>query len=71
MMKGKKIVWILLLSLLTTVSFAQDNKTEMADLMRSNGRIYVVVAVVVIILMGLILYLFRLDKKISKLEKDN
>jgi cation transport ATPase len=70
-MKGKKIVWILLLSLLTTVSFAQDNKTEMADLMRSNGRIYVVVAVVVIILMGLILYLFRLDKKISKLEKDN
>ncbi|HRF23375.1 MAG TPA: CcmD family protein, partial [Chitinophagaceae bacterium] len=38
---------------------------------RSNGRIYVVVAVVLLILAGLILYLVRLDKKISKLEKDN
>lgn len=68
---GKKILLMLLLSLSVTMSFAQDNKTEMADLMRSNGRIYVVVAVVVTILIGLILYLFRLDKKISKLEKDN
>jgi multisubunit Na+/H+ antiporter MnhB subunit len=71
MMIGKKILLMLLLSLSVTMSFAQDNKTEMADLMRSNGRIYVVVAVVVTILTGLILYLFRLDKKISKLEKEN
>jgi hypothetical protein len=42
----------------------------MADLMRSNGRIYVVVAVVVTILIGLILYLVRLDKKITRLEKE-
>lgn len=70
-MIGKKILLMLLLSLSVTMSFAQDNKTEMADLMRSNGRIYVVVAVVVTILTGLILYLFRLDKKISKLEKEN
>jgi uncharacterized membrane protein len=38
--------------------------------MRSNGRIYVVIAVVVTILLGLILYVFRLDRKISRLEKD-
>jgi preprotein translocase subunit Sss1 len=37
--------------------------------MRSNGKIYVVVAVVLTILFGLIGYLIRLDKKISKLEK--
>jgi len=38
--------------------------------MRSNGKIYVVVAVVLIILIGLLLYLLRLDRKISKLEKE-
>ena len=42
----------------------------MADTMRSNGRIYVVVAVVVLILIGLILYLVRLDRKITKMEKE-
>ncbi len=46
-----------------------DKKVEMADAMRSNGKIYVVVAVLVIILSGLILYVIRLDRKISKLEK--
>jgi len=39
--------------------------------MRSNGRIYVVVAVVVLILVGLFLYLLRLDKKITNLEKNS
>jgi hypothetical protein len=54
------------------VSHAQDdgNKVDMADTMRSNGRIYVVVAVVVLILVGLILYLVRLDRKITRLEKE-
>jgi CcmD family protein len=37
--------------------------------MRSEGKIYVVMAVVITILVGLILYVFRLDKKITKLEK--
>lgn len=54
----------------STVLMAQQKQTEMADLMRSNGRIYVVVAVMVTILTGLVLYVARLDKKISKLEKD-
>jgi CcmD family protein len=39
--------------------------------MRSNGRIYVVVAVMLTILIGLVFYLVRLDRKISKLEKEN
>jgi CcmD family protein len=41
----------------------------MADLLQSSGKIYVVVAVVTIIMTGLLLYLIRLDRKISKLEK--
>ena len=49
--------------------FAQDAKPEMADLMRSNGKIYVVVAVCLTILLGLFIYVFLLDRKISRLEK--
>ena len=58
------------LSMLLTSAQEDGNKVEMADTMRSNGRIYVVVAVVVLILIGLILYLVRLDRKITKLEKE-
>ena len=47
------------------------HKSVMADLMRSNGKIYVVVAVMLTILGGLIWYLIRLDRKISKLERDH
>ena len=72
----KKIKYMLALTgllLLTVINQAQidGNKVEMADTMRSNGRIYVVVAVVVVILIGLVLYLVRLDKKITRLEKEN
>jgi hypothetical protein len=58
--------------LTSTLLNAQDkqNKTEMGDLMRSNGMIYVVVAVMVTILLGLILYLVRIEKKVRKLEKE-
>jgi hypothetical protein len=60
------------MTLLTSFCLAQDegNKVDMADTMRNNGRIYVVVAVVVVILLGLILYLVRLDRKISRMEKE-
>lgn len=50
-------------------SFAQDAKPEMADVMRSNGKIYVVVAVCLTILLGLFLYVFIVDRKVSRLEK--
>lgn len=50
---------------------AQDNSTvEMADMMRSNGKIYVVVAVCLLILIGLFLYVMLLDRKITRLEKN-
>ena len=59
--------------ILTLFVHAQDSlqkeKPQMADLMRSNGKIYVVVTVLVIILAGLFIYLINLDRKISRLEK--
>jgi CcmD family protein len=50
---------------------AMTNKpVEMADTMRSNGKIFVVVAVLTIIFLGIILYLLRLEKRIKQLEKN-
>lgn len=67
------IVGRFLLAFVTFMSsnnaFAQD-KVEMADTMRSNGKIYVVVAVCLIILVGLFLYVMSLDRKLRKLEKE-
>ncbi len=51
--------------------FAQDNGVEMADSLRSNGKIYVVVICIVIILVGLLAYLFSIDKRLKKIEKGN
>jgi CcmD family protein len=68
----KKIASLLLLLCAFFVAFAQENgadQVEMADALRSNGKIYVVVAVVLVILLGLFIYLFRLDRKISRLER--
>lgn len=48
----------------------KNNIVEMADGLRANGKIYVVVAVLVTILIGIVLYLVRLDRKIKKLEKN-
>jgi len=62
---------LVFMMLSTLATFAQEKEVDMADTMRSNGRIYVVVAVMLTILFGLILYIVRLDKKISKLEKEN
>ena len=41
---------------------------EMADTMRSEGKIYVVVGIILIVLLGLITYLVMLDRKVKKLE---
>lgn len=56
--------------LFTTMSlFAQNNDIEMADALRSNGKIYIVVISILIILVGLLIYLFTLDKRLKMLEK--
>ncbi|HEY0740036.1 MAG TPA: CcmD family protein [Chryseosolibacter sp.] len=48
-------------------AFAQD--AEMADGMRANGKIYVVVAIILIVLVGLIIYLFLTDRKLTRIER--
>ncbi len=41
---------------------------ETADALRDNGMIYVVVAVLLVIFAGIVFYLIRMDRKISKIE---
>ena len=47
----------------------QNNRVGMADAMRAEGKIYVVVAVLVAIFAGITIYAVRIDQKISRLEK--
>jgi len=59
----------LLLIILSAFSQEPSRQVDMADTLRSNGKIYVVVAVLITIFAGIIFYLVRLDRKITKLER--
>ena len=48
---------------------SNDGIVENEGVMRSEGKIYVVLVIVLTILAGLFMYVIRLDRKISKLEK--
>ena len=63
----KRITFCFYFLFFALVGNAQGPKT---DIMKENGKIYVVIAVMLTILAGLVLYLVRLDRKISKLEKN-
>ena len=71
----KKLISALFLIFFYMIVFAQgganDEPPRMADAMRNNGKIYVVVAVVVTILIGLFIYLITVDRKVSRLEKNS
>ncbi len=65
----KKILTLVIFILSSLTLFAQDNGIEMADTLRNNGKIYIVVICIVIILVGLLVYLFNLDRRLKMLEK--
>ena len=69
--KITQFLFVTVLILMALPVWAQDGSVEMANSMRSDGKIYVVVAVILTILGGLIFYVWRLDRKITKLENDN
>jgi CcmD family protein len=58
----------LLLMVLSTAVLSAQEEVPMADGMRSEGKIYVVVAIALVILLGLVGYLFMLDRKVTKIE---
>jgi len=66
----KILLSALLLSGYITAFAQQAQPVEMADALRSSGKIYVVIAVVVIIFIGLAIYLFSIDRRLKKIEKE-
>jgi len=66
-----KLYSSLLLLCLAFSAIAQNTAEPTVDVMRSNGKIYVVMAVVLVIMIGFFTYLFTIDKKITKLEKQH
>ncbi|MEY3247190.1 MAG: CcmD family protein [Bacteroidota bacterium] len=55
-------------SLGTSSGPSETSGVEMADMMRSNGKIYVVLAVVLLIQAGLFVFLWNLDRRLSRWE---
>jgi len=67
----RKILFLALLLSASISAFAQQSQqVEMADVMRSSGKIYVVIAIIVIIFTGLAVYLFSIDRRLKKIEKE-
>ena len=75
----KKLINILILCfLLNFFSAFQDiqaqeyttNEVEMADKMRSDGKIYVVIVVVAVVFTGITIFAINTDRKVTRLEKE-
>ena len=65
----KKIISLITLLLLTATAYCQTDSPQMADAMRENGKIYVVVSVLSIVFTCLATYLIVIDRKLKKLEE--
>lgn len=48
-----------------------NSKVEMADSFRADGKIYVVVAVILVILGGMFFYLYQIDRRLKKIENES
>lgn len=66
----KKIALMLIALLAVIPNIFAQNGVEMADTLRSEGKIYVVIAVLLVIFSAVAVYLFILDRKVKKLEND-
>jgi hypothetical protein len=63
------IKYIGIIFLLLIAPLAQAQEVEMADGLRAEGKIYVVVLIILIVLGGLIAYLFLMDRKLNRLQQ--
>lgn len=63
-------LWLNVLSISSLLAQSGTDEVAMADIFRQEGKIYVVVAVMLLIFSGLVIYAIRIDQKVSKLEKE-
>ena len=67
-----RTILTLILSLCSTANiWAQGNEIGMTEMMRLDGKIYIVIGVLMIIFIGIIFYLIRLDRRITKMENED
>jgi hypothetical protein len=73
MLNCKKVLLLACAFLVHLIAMSQNTAIKAAanndGFMRSEGKIYVVMAVAITIMAGLIVYIVRLDRKISRFEK--
>ena len=67
----QSLIFLILIIASPFILFAQENNVDMADIMRENGKIYVVVAVISVILTGFLVALISIDRRVRRMEKDN
>lgn len=65
----KRLAALLILVFTIGTTYAQEQDNGMAVDLRSSGKIYVVVAVITVVFIGLALYLFSIDNRLKKIEK--
>ena len=65
----KKLMTTALMLMVTMQLFAQGEGSAIADTLAGSEKIYVVVACVAIILVGLLIFLFSIERRLKKLEK--
>jgi len=63
-----RITSTLLLCFAAAIIRAQTAAEPPADFLRSIGKLYVVVAVIVVVFLGIVFYLWRLDRRMTDLE---
>ncbi|SDK39085.1 hypothetical protein SAMN04487898_10856 [Pedobacter sp. ok626] len=65
----KKISVTFLMLMFAMQLFAQNGDSSITESVYASGKIYVVVACIVLILFGLIFFLFSIEKRLKKLEQ--
>lgn len=63
----KRILGFLFL-LISGITNAQSTEPEMADTLRQEGKIYVVISVIAMIFVALVVFLILLERKLKNLE---
>ena len=66
----KKLISLIALILFVAQQTNAQQQIEMADAFRADGKIYVVVGILSLVFTGIVLFLIRLEMKVSKLEKE-
>jgi uncharacterized membrane protein len=65
----KRIISLVLM-LMSFGAWAQGEGPQMADAMRENGKIYIVISVISLIFLALVIFMVYLERRVKKLEEE-